>query len=119
MTLRFILFYNRSHIVASNSNEKDFNVINFIRLTNFFFDVVFLRHKIKTEDDKKLLKDVFLSLTYLKQNFWYSFENSGNLNKFKYIFNVLLANPSQRVKYLDIEKNQKNVDDLVKAYLDK
>jgi hypothetical protein len=118
MILRFILFYSRSNVVISNTNEKDFNLINFIRLTNFFFDVVFLRRKIKSDDDKKLLKDVFCSLTYLKQKFWYSFENSGNADKLKYIFNLLLANPTQRIKFLEIDKYQKGVEELVKTYLE-
>jgi hypothetical protein len=118
MSLRFILFYCRSDVVANNGNEKEFNVINFIRLTNFYFDVVFLRRKIKIEDDRKVLKDVFLSLTYFRQNFWYAFENSGNVIKLKYIFNILLANPAQRVKFTDIDKYQKNVEELVKNYLD-
>jgi hypothetical protein len=118
MSLRFILFYSRSDVIANNTNEKEFNVITFIRLTNFFFDVVFLRRKIKTDEDKKLLKDIFLSLTYIKQNFWYSFENSGNLTKLKYIFNLLLANPGQRVKFTEIDKHQKTVEELVKNYLD-
>jgi hypothetical protein len=116
--LRTILFYNRSEIPAINSNEKDFNLITFIRLTNFYFDVIFFRKKINSDDDKRILTEVFNSLTTVKPKFWYAFEISGNINKFKFTMNLLLANPNQRVKLSEIDKYQKGVEEIIKNYID-
>lgn len=119
MSLRMIMFYNRSDTPVFNSNETDYNLITFIRMPNFYLDIVFLRKKIKTDEDKKKLTDVFNSLTMLKQKFWYAFELSDNVGKLKNIFNLLLANPSQRVRFLDLEKFQKGIEEFITPYLKK
>jgi hypothetical protein len=116
--IRYILFYNRSDIPSMISNEKEHNLINFIRLTNFYFDIIFLRKKMNSDEDKKVLTEVFSSLTMAKPKFWYAFENSGNIPKLKYFMNLLLANPNQRVKLSEIDKTQKNIEELVKNYAD-
>jgi hypothetical protein len=92
--------------------------MTFIRWTNYYFDVVFLRNKLNSEDDKRTLTEVFNSLTAVKPKFWYAFENSGNYAKFKFIMNLLLANPNQRIKLSEIDKHQKRVDELIKNYAD-
>lgn len=116
--VRFILFYNRSDTISVISNSKEHNLITFIRLTNFFFDVMFIRRKLNSDEDKKLLSDVFNSLTSVKPKFWYAFENSGNLNKMKFTMNLLLANANQRIKLSDIDKFQKSIEEIVKNYID-
>ena len=114
--IRFILFYNRSDIPAIVSNSSEYNVINFIRMTKFIFDVVFLRRKIANEEDKKILKTTFNSFCGNKPKYWYAFENSGNILKFKHYMNLLLANPNQRVKLSNLDKYQKKVDELIKNF---
>lgn len=90
----------------------------FIRLTNFYCDVVFLRKKMITDEDKRTLTEVYNSLTKIKTKFWYAFESSGNYNKFKYIINLLLANPNQRTKLSDIDITQKGIDEFMVSYID-
>ena len=114
--IRFILFYNRSDIPAVVSNSSEFNVINFLRMTKFIFDVVFLRRKKQNEEDKKILMTTFNSFKLNKPKYWYVFENSGNIMRFKHIMNLLLANPNQRVKLQNIEKFQKKIDELIKNF---
>ena len=114
--IRFILFYNRSDIPAMVSNSSEFNVINFLRMTKFIFDVVFLRRKKQNEEDKKILMTTFNSFKLNKPKYWYVFENSGNIMRFKHIMNLLLANPNQRVKLQNIEKFQKKIDELIKNF---
>jgi hypothetical protein len=92
--------------------------MTFIRLTNFFCDIVFLRKKMTNDEDKRILTEVYSSLTKIKTKFWYAFESSGNYNKFKYIINLLLANPSQRAKLADIDGIQKEIDNFMMSYLD-
>jgi hypothetical protein len=118
-SLRMILLYNRSDLPVVNSNERDYNLITFIRMPNFYLDVIFLRKKIKTDDDKRKMTEVFNSITSLKQKFWYAFEISDNIGKLKNIFNLLLANPSQRVRFLDMEKYQKGIDEFITPYIKK
>lgn len=115
---RYILFYNRSDIPATNSNDREYNTMTFIRLSNFFFDVVFMRRKINADEDKRILNEVYNSLTSVKPKFWYAMEVSGNLNKFKFLMNLLLANANQRVKISDVDKFQKGVEEIVKNYTD-
>lgn len=111
--VRFILFYNRSYIPAICSNTLEYNMLNFVRMPNFIFDVVFMRKKIINEDDKKLLGKTFASFTNNKPKTWYAFENSGSVQKLKYYLNLLLANPSQRVLLVNVEKYKKKIDELI------
>lgn len=69
------------------------------------------------DDDRRVLTEVYNSLTYVKTKFWYAFEISGNYNKVKSIMNLLLANPNQRTKLSEIETVQKNVDELIANYI--
>ena len=85
-------------------------------MTKFIFDVVFLRRKIANEEDQKILKTTFNSFCGNKPKYWYAFENSGNILKFKHYMNLLLANPNQRVKLSNLDKYQKKVDELIKNF---
>jgi len=116
--VRYILIYNKSDMRAINSNEEQFNITTFIRLTNFFFDVIFLRKRITTEEDKTIQNEVFSSLTSFKPKTWYAFEISGSIPKFKYCMNLMLANPNQRIKLSEVDKSQKNIEDIVKNYIE-
>jgi hypothetical protein len=116
--VRYILIYNRSDISAINSNEEQYNITSFIRLTNFFFDVIFLRRRITTEEDKIIQNEVFSSLTSFRPKTWYAFEISGNVSKFKFSMNLILANPNQRIKFNELDKNQKAIEDIVKNYME-
>jgi hypothetical protein len=114
---RYILFYNRSNMPAINSNDKELNTMTFIRMTNFYFDVVFLRKKINSDEDKKILSEVYSSLKTVKTKNWYSFEISGNHNKFKFYVNLLLANANQRLKITEVEKHQRKIEELAGSYI--
>ena len=94
------------------------NITTFIRLTNFYFDIIFLRKRILNEEDKIIQNEVFNSLTSVKSKNWYTFEVSANYSKFKYSMSLLLANPNQRVKFGDIDKQQKCIEEIVKNYLE-
>ncbi len=115
---RYILIYNRSNMPVVNSNEKEFNTMNFIRLTNFCFDVIFLRKKINAEEDKKILNEVYTSLTSIKPKFWYALEISTSVNKFNFSMNLLLANASQRIKVSELDKYQKKIEEIVRNYFE-
>jgi hypothetical protein len=115
---RYILFYNRSDIPVINRLEKEYNTMTFIRLTNFYFDVIFLRKKSITEEDKKVLTEVYNSLTSIKPKSWYATEISGSFNKFKFYMSLLLANANQRIKLGEIDKYQKSVEEIIKTYID-
>ena len=67
-------------------------------------------------EDKKILMTTFNSFKLNKPKYWYVFENSGNIMRFKHIMNLLLANPNQRVKLQNIEKFQKKIDELIKNF---
>ena len=90
----------------------------FIRLTNFCFDVIFMRKKINTDEDKRSLSEVYASLTSMKPKFWYAMEVSGNINKFKFFMNLLLANANQRIKFSEIDKYQKRIEEIVGNYIE-
>lgn len=111
--IRFILFYNRSEIPASKSNTVVYNMINLVKMSNFICDVVFLRRKMNNEEDKKVLTRTFNSFMSEKPKMWYLFENSGSIQKLKYVMNLLLANPCQRVLLVNIEKYKKKIDELI------
>lgn len=95
------------------------------RQTNFFFDVVFLRSKI-TEEKKKLItvninklnfQEVFKSLILFKNKNWYSFETSSTAT-ISNIFNLLIANPNQRIANGEIDKQQISIEKKFRLYLD-
>ena len=115
--VRFILFYNRDMPVV-NSKDKEFNNMAFIRLTNFYFDVVYLRKKMNSDEDKKSLTEIYNSLTLVKTKYWYATEISGNYTKIKFFMNLLLANPNQRVKIAEVDKFQKKVEEIVSNYIE-
>ena len=114
--IRFILFYNRSDIPATLSNTTDYNLLTFTRNLRFFFDVIFLRRKKQNEEDKKKLTITYSSFAQTRPNFWYIFENSGNLQHFKFYMNLLLANPAQRVKLHNIDKYHKKIANLINNF---
>lgn len=114
---RYILFYNRSNMPATNSEEKELNTMTFIRLTNFYFDVVFLRKKINSDEDKKSLSGIYSSLKTVKTKNWYSFDISANYNKFKFYMNLLLANANQRIKITEVDKHQKKIEEFAGSYI--
>ena len=114
--IRFILFYNRSDIPATLSNTTDYNLLTFTRNLRFFFDVIFLRRKKQSEEDKKKLTITYSSFAQTRPNFWYIFENSGNLQHFKFYMNLLLANPAQRVKLHNIDKYHKKIANLINNF---
>ena len=116
--VRVIFFYNRSDISATNSDDEKFNKATFIKLTNFYFDIIFLRKRILNEEDKIIQNEVFNSLTSVQSKNWYAFEVSGYYAKFKNSMSLLLANPNQRVKFSDIDKQQKCLEEIVKSYLE-
>ncbi len=114
--IRFILFYNRSDIPATLSNTTDYNLLTFTRNLRFFFDVIFLRRKKQNEEDRKKLTITYSSFAQTRPNFWYIFENSGNLQQFKFYMNLLLANPSQRVMLHNVEKYRKKIANLINNF---
>ena len=114
--IRFILFYNRSDIPATLSNTTDYNLLTFTRNLRFFFDVIFLRRKKQNEEDKKKLTITYSSFAQTRPNFWYIFENSENLQHFKFYMNLLLANPAQRVKLHNIDKYHKKIANLINNF---
>lgn len=116
--IRFIMFYNRSSISPISSNKNDYNLFTFLRLANFIFDIIFIRRKIINEEDKKTLTNTYNYFAMHKPPSWYLFNNGCNLHNLKYVMNLLLANPNQRVKFANTEKYQKKIDDLIKHFSD-
>jgi hypothetical protein len=113
--IRFILLYNRSEIPVVMSNNE-YNIMTFMRNPYFIFDVIFLRRKISNDDDKKKLLNTFNSLNNIRPQFFYIFEISGSLQKFKFYMNLLLANPNQRIKLSNIDKFHKKMENLINNF---
>ena len=114
--IRFILFYVRSDVPVVLSKPHEYNLMTFVRLTNFVFDVVFMRKKSSSDEAKKSMMTTFNSLKTAQAPFWYSLEVSGSVQKFKHYMNLLLANPNQRIKLSEIDKQQKKVEELIKNF---
>jgi hypothetical protein len=75
-----------------------------------------MRKKSSSDEAKKSMMATFNSLKTAQAPFWYSLEVSGSVQKFKHYMNLLLANPNQRIKLSEIDKQQKKVEELIKNF---
>lgn len=130
---RFILIYNSSKNAVSYENYiydentfikrysnhyyclRNLDLIQIIpKKINFVLDIVFLHNKILNDEDKKKCMKIYESLNKMKTENWISFENSGNLESFKYYFNILIINSSKRKSLKEIELICENSQELLK-----
>lgn len=103
----FILFYNNSYLPVEYDKYYSQELP---LLPNFFFDIIYLHEKIKTNESKIECEKVFKSLNSFKSSRWYSFENSGNLKSFQYYCYLLMCSPGIRIEQSKIIQHQNNIN---------
>ncbi len=72
-----------------------------------------------------IIQNIYEALNTQRPKSWYSFEMSGNIQKFKNCMTLLLAHPQQRIKNnvnkmmkQEVDKFQRNIEDVFKNFID-
>ncbi len=72
-----------------------------------------------------ILQNIYEALNTQRPKSWYSFEMSGNIQKFKNCMTLLLAHPQQRIKNnvinimkQEVDKFQRKIEEVFRNFID-